>query len=378
MLSRGGTVVGGGLVLFLFAANCLAQSRPSITKQPFGTADGKPVEIYTLTNSKGMEARIITYGGTVVSLRVPDRNGKLGDVVLGYDSLADYQRATNYIGTLIGRYGNRIARGRFSVDGNEYVLATNNGLNHLHGGVKGFNKVVWTARPLVSKDGPDLELTYLSRDGEEGYPGNLSVKVVYSLNDDNELKIDYSAKTDKPTLVNLTQHSYFNLAGAGKGDILAHELSINADRFTPTDSGSIPTGELRAVKGTPFDFNRPTAIGSRIEKDDEQLRIGKGYDHNFVLNKNKDELSLAATVYEPGTGRVMEVFTTEPGIQFYSGNFLDGAIAGKNGAIYPKRSGFCLEAQHFPDSPNEPSFPSTILRPGQTYSQTTIYRFSVR
>jgi aldose 1-epimerase len=365
-------------VLSVFASNSEAQSKPGISQAPFGSADGKPVEIYTLTNNKGMEARIMTYGGTVVSLRVPDKTGKLDDVVLGYDAVADYQRSSFHFGSLIGRYGNRIAKGKFSIDGKEYTLATNNGANHLHGGVKGFDKVLWSARPSVDRGGPHLELTYLSHDGEEGYPGNLSVKVVYSLTDSNELKIEYTATTDKPTVVNLTHHSYFNLAGAGNRDILSHELSINADRFTPTDDGSIPTGELRNVKGTPFDFIRPTAIGSRIDEADQQLKFGNGYDHNFVLNKKNGGLSFAAMVYDAETGRVMEVFTTEPGLQFYSGNFLDGSIKGKNGANYPRRSGLCLEAQHFPDSPNEPKFPTSLLRPLQKYSQTTIYRFSVR
>lgn len=376
--SRVRSLVRGCFVLFVFTFTAASQSKPTISKAAFGTADGKPVEIYSLTNRKGMEARIMTYGGTVVSLRVPDRNGKLGDVVLGYDSLADYQRSTFNFGSLIGRYGNRIAKGRFSIDGREFTLARNNGANHLHGGVKGFDKVVWTARPSVESDGPYLELTYLSLDGEEGYPGNLKIKVVYSLTENNELKIEYTATTDKPTVVNLTQHSYFDLAGTGNGDILRHELFINADRFTPTDSGSIPSGELRSVKGTPFDFTKSTAIGSRIDQNDEQLKFGNGYDHNFVLNKNHGAFTLAATVYDAGTGRVMKVFTTEPGLQFYSGNFLDGSIKGKNGMDYPRRSGFCLEAQHFPDSPNEPKFPTTLLRPGQKYSQTTIYRFSVR
>ena len=377
VLSRGRSIILGFVVVLMIAITCTGQSKPEIAKTPFGTADGKGVEIYTLANSKGSEARIMTYGGTLVSLKVPDKNGKFSDVVLGYDSLADYQKATAYFGALIGRYGNRIGKGTFSIDGKEYKLAINNGVNHLHGGLKGFDKVVWTASPSFQADGAHLELTYLSRDGEEGYPGNLNVKVEYVLTENNELKIEYSATTDKPTVVSLTHHSYFNLAGAGQGTILDHQLTLNADRFTPTDSGSIPTGELRSVKGTPFDFTKATAIGSRIEQIDEQLKFGNGYDHNFALNKDK-ALSLAATVYEPTSGRVMEVFTTEPGVQFYTGNFLDGSIKGKSGQNYPRRSGFCLEAQHFPDSPNRPKFPSTVLRPGKTYTQTTIYKFSVR
>jgi Galactose mutarotase and related enzymes len=355
-----------------------SQSKPEITKAPFGTADGKSIDIYSIRNSKAVEVRITTFGGTVVSLKVPDKSGNLDDVVLGYDSLGEYETAKGYLGALIGRYGNRIGKGTFSLDRKEYKLAVNNGANHLHGGLKGFDKVVWTANASIQADGPHLELTYLSRDGEEGYPGNLNVKVEYILTDSNELKIVYSATTDKPTIVNLTNHSYFNLAGAGKGSILDHQLTLNADRFTPTDNGSIPTGELRRVKGTPFDFTKSTAIGARIDQDDEQLKFGNGYDHNFVLDKNGDDLSLAATVYEPTTGRLMEVFTTEPGVQFYTGNFLDGSSKGKGGRTYPRRSGFCLETQHFPDSPNKPKFPSVVLRPGETYSQTTIYKFSVR
>jgi aldose 1-epimerase len=372
-------------ILFFLAAIALlgmtmtAEAKPTVTKASFGkTADGQQVDIYTLTNSKGVEARIITYGGAVVSLKVPDKHGKLGDVVLGYDSIGDYEQHKSYFGALIGRYGNRIAKGKFTLDGKEYTLAVNNGENHLHGGLKGFNRVIWAARPFTDASGANLELTYLSKDGEEGYPGNLNVNVVYTLTDKNELKVVYSAKTDKTTIVNLTNHAYFNLAGAGSGDILSHVLTLNADRFTPTDQGSIPTGELRSVKGTPFDFTKPTAIGARINQDDEQLKFGSGYDHNWVLNKNGKEPSLAATVYEPTSGRVMEVYTTEPGVQFYTGNYLDGAIKGKNGQDYPRRTGFCLETQHFPDSPNKPNFPSTVLKPGQKYSQTTIYRFSTR
>ena len=354
-------------------------AKPKVTKDNFGqTADGKAVEIYTLTNSRGSEARIMTYGGTVVSLKVPDKSGKLGDVVLGYDSVSDYEKHTSFFGALIGRYGNRIAKGKFSIGGKEYKLATNNGENHLHGGVKGYDRVVWTARSFTSAAGANLELKYLSKDGEEGYPGNLNITVVYTLTEANELKIVYSATTDKATVVNLTHHSYFNLAGAGSRTILDHDMMINAWKFTPTDSGSIPTGELKNVKGTQFDFTKPVAIGKRIGQDDEQLKFGKGYDHNWVLNKAGKGMTLAATVYERSSGRVMKVMTTEPGLQFYSGNFLDGSIKGKSGQDYPFRSGFCLEAQHYPDSPNEPKFPSTVLKPGQKYSQTTVYQFLVR
>ncbi|HVQ56655.1 MAG TPA: aldose epimerase family protein, partial [Pyrinomonadaceae bacterium] len=358
-----------------FTMNTSAQ--PRITKAEFGrTKDGKAVEIYTLTNSRGSEARIITYGGAVVSLKMPDKQGKVGDVVLGFDSIGDYERHTAYFGALIGRYGNRIAKGKFTLDKHEYSLATNNGENHLHGGLKGFDKVVWTAKPSTDKKGANLELTYLSVDGEEGYPGNLNVKVVYTLTEDNQLKIVYSATTDKATVLNLTHHSYFNLAGAG--DILDHRLMLNADRFTPTDSGSIPTGALAEVAGTPFDFRKETAIGSRMGQENEQLKFGRGYDHNWVLSRKGNGIELAARVFEPTSGRVMEVLTTEPGVQFYSGNFLDGSVPGKGGKSYPLRSGFCLETQHFPDSPNHPRFPSTVLRPRQKYSQTTIYAFSVR
>lgn len=354
-------------------------AKPKVTIDNFGkTADGKGVEIYTLTNSVGAEARIMTYGGTVVSLKVPDKSGKLGDIVLGFDSVADYERHTGFFGALIGRYGNRIAKGKFSLGGKEYTLATNNGENHLHGGVKGYDRVVWTAKPRTSAAGASLELKYLSKDGDEGYPGNLNITVIYTLTEKNELKIVYSATTDKATVINLTHHSYFNLAGAGSPTILDHELTIAGSKFTPTDAGSIPTGELLNVKGTPFDFTKATAIGKRIEQDDEQLKFGKGYDHNWALDKTGKALTLGATVYEKTTGRVMKVLTTEPGMQFYSGNFLDGSIKGKSGQDYPLRSGFCLEAQHYPDSPNEPKFPSTALKPGQKYSQTTVYQFSVR
>jgi aldose 1-epimerase len=354
-------------------------AKPSIKKDAFGkTAAGTPVEIYTLTNTKGAEARIMTYGGAVVSLKMPDKAGKLGDVVLGYDSIGDYEKHTSFFGAIIGRYGNRIARGKFTLDGKEYTLAVNNGENHLHGGIKGFDKVVWTAKPSTDDAGANLELTYLSKDGEEGYPGNLNVTVVYTLTEKDQLKIVYSAKTDKDTLVNLTHHSYFNLAGAGSGSILDHQMRLFASNFTPTDAGSIPTGKIAPVKGTPFDFLKATAIGARIGQDNEQLKFGSGYDHNWVLDRRGELPGLAATVYEPTTGRYMEVFTTEPGMQFYSGNFLDGSIKGKNGQDYPKNSGFCLEAQHYPDSPNEPKFPSAELKPGQKYAQTTIYKFSVR
>ena len=358
-------------------ATTAAMARHEIKKQAFGMTDsGEPVELYTLTNANGMEARIMTYGGTVVSLKTPDRHGKLGDVALGYETLDGYVKNSPYFGAIIGRYGNRIGKARFSLDGKEHTLGKNNGENMLHGGFKGFDKVVWKAKEVKSKDGVGLSLSYVSKDGEEGFPGNLTVIVVYTLTNNNELKIEYNATTDKTTVVNLTNHSYFNLAG--EGSILQHELMIDASRFTPVDAGLIPTGELRSVKGTPMDFTRSTVIGARIDQQDEQLTAGRGYDHNWVLNNVTGSLALAARVYEPGSGRVMEIYTTEPGIQFYSGNFLDGSITGKNGQVYRKRYGLCLETQHFPDSPNKPGFPSTVLKPGRKYKTTTIYKFSVK
>ena len=363
--------------VFLFSFE--AKGQATVKKEGFGkTAAGRNVDLYTLTNAKGMEAKITNYGGIVTSLKVPDRNGKLDDVVLGFDNLDGYLKGHPYFGAIIGRYGNRIGKGRFTLNGTEYKLAVNNGENHLHGGVKGFDKVVWTARPLRMRGAAGLELKYLSQDGEEGYPGNLLVKVVYTLTNSNELKIDYSATTDKDTVINLTSHSYFNLAGQGNGDILKHQLSINANRFTPTDAGSIPTGELRNVSGTPFDFKKATAIGARISQDDEQLQLGKGYDHNFVLNGRMGTLRRAARVYEPTSGRVMDVWTTEPGMQFYTANFLDGTLTGKDGKVYNPRYAFCLETQHFPDSPNKPNFPSVVLKKGGRYQTTTMYKFSVQ
>jgi len=344
----------------------------SIKKQAFGkTEDGKNVDLYTLTNSTGLNAKIMTYGGIVTSLQVPDRNGNFADIVLGCDSLDEYIKRSPYFGALIGRFGNRIAKGKFTLDGVEYTLATNNGPNHLHGGIKGFDKVVWNAKQMQTDQGPALKLTYRSRDGEEGYPGNLSCTVIYTLTNNNELKISYEAKTDKATVINLTHHSYFNLGGHNSGDILGHELIINADRFTPVDKDLIPTGEIKPVKGTPWDFTKPMAIGSRIKQ------VEGGYDHNYVLNSSDGSLALAASVYEPKSGRVIEIFTTEPGIQFYTGNFLDGSVKGK-GAVYNKHNGFCLETQHFPDSPNRPNFPSVVLKPGEKYTQLTVHRFSAR
>ncbi|MGB2821420.1 MAG: aldose epimerase family protein [Phycisphaerae bacterium] len=351
----------------------------SIEKGAFGTMpDGTAVDLYTLRNAGGCEVKITNYGGIVVGLTAADREGKLDDVVLGYETLGEYLADTPYFGALVGRYGNRIGGAKFTLDGVEHALEVNDGANSLHGGRRGFDKVVWQAKAVEGEKEDSLELTYLSADGEEGYPGNLSVKVVYAWTDDNELRIDYTATTDRKTVVNLTHHSYFNLAGAGVGDNLAHEMTINADRFTPVDGGLIPTGELRSVEGTPMDFRQPTAIGARIDADDEQLKLGGGYDHNWVLNSTDGSLAPAARVHEPTTGRVMDVLTTEPGIQFYAGNFLDGSNVGKGGKAYRHRSAFCLETQHFPDSPNHPEFPSTVLEPGGTYRQTTVYRFSAR
>ena len=348
----------------------------SETQADFGRMpDGSSARIYTLTNKNGVEARITNYGGILISLKAPDRNGEMADVVLGFDSLAGYLANPGpFFGALIGRYANRIGHARFSLDGMEYHLEKNDGENSLHGGAHGFDKRVWSSRALPD-DG--VELTYLSKDGEDGYPGNLTVKVTYHLTSNNELRIDYSATTDKDTVVNLTNHAYFNLKGAGSGDILNHRLMLNADRFTPVDSGLIPTGELRSVNGTPFDFRKATAIGARIEQNDEQLKLGKGYDHNWVVNGGSG-LRFAARVEEPESGRVLEVYTTQPGVQLYTGNFLDGSIQGKGGKTYGRRSGFCLETQHFPDSVNHPGFPSVILRPGQTYRQITSFKFSTQ
>jgi aldose 1-epimerase len=352
------------------------ESKAKMKSQPFGkTASGEAVELYTLTNSKGMEANIATYGGTVVSLKIPGGSGPT-DVVLGFDNLDGYLKGSPYFGALIGRYGNRIGNARFTLDGHTYELAKNDGKNHLHGGLKGFDKMVWKARDASGAAGQALERTYLSKDGEEGYPGNLNAKVTYTLTDNNELRIDYSATTDKPTVVNLTNHSYFNLAGQDQGPILDHEVMINADRFTPVDSGLIPTGVLQPVEGTPFDFRKPVAISAHINDDNEQIKFGRGFDHNFVLNQPDGSLRLAARVRDPKSGRTMEVLTTEPGLQFYTGNFLDGSVHGKGGKAYVQRSAFCMETQHFPDSPNKPSFPSTTLRPGAEYKTSTVYRFT--
>ena len=344
----------------------------NITRESFGQLpDGTAVELYTLINAKGVKARLMTYGAILVSLEVPDRDGRLGDIVLGYDALEGYVKNSPYFGAIVGRYGNRLAKGRFALDGKTYTLATNNGENHLHGGLRGFDKVVWKAEETRPAGAVGVKFSYLSKDGEEGYPGNLAATVEYTLNDANELAIAYTATTDKATPVNLTHHSYWNLAGA-KIDILGHALELPADRFTPVDKGLIPTGVLAPVKGTPMDFTTPMAIGARIGL------VEGGYDHNYILNRTGEGLAFAARVTEPVTGRILEIQTTEPGIQFYSGNFLDGTIAGKGGIVYGKHYGLCLETQHFPDSPNHPDFPSTILRPGQTLKSLTVHKFSAK
>lgn len=365
----------------MWTCRAAAEAKPVMQKKPFGkTSDGRAVDLYTLTNGKGMEIAITNFGGIIVALKVPDRNGKTDDVVLGYDTLDGYLTNKAFLGAIIGRYANRIAHGKFTLDGITYTLPKNDGDNTLHSGTEGFNKRLWTAKDVSTTKGQALELTYRSADGEQGFPGNLSTKVVYTLSaKENELTIAYSATTDKDTVVNLTNHSYFNLAGQGNGDILNHQVKIVGDRITPVDATLIPAGELRPVKGTPFDFTQPTAIGARIDQDDPQIKLGRGYDHNWVLSTQPKHMPvLAAEAYEPKSGRVLQVLTTEPGLQFYTGNFLDGTIQGKDGKVYNRRYAFCFETQHFPDSPNHPAFPSTELKPGQTYSTTTIFRFSTR
>jgi aldose 1-epimerase len=383
-------VAGMSLVLFVscsrkpsetqtMADTVNVQAKEMISSAPFGKMpDGTPVSQFTLTNSAGLTMKVINYGGIITNLIVPDRNGKLEDVVLGYDSLSDYLKESPYFGALIGRYGNRIAKGKFTLDGKTYSLAQNNGPNNLHGGPNGFDKRVWNIEPYQVDNGAAIKLTYLSKDLEEGYPGNLNAEVIYHLTDSNELKIDYKATTDKKTVVNLTQHTYFNLSGNTKTDILGHELFIAADKFVPVDKTLIPEGKLKDVSGTPFDFKTPTTIGSRVDKDDVQLKNGGGYDHCWVLKESGDSMKLAATLHDPNNGRVMSVYTTEPGIQFYSGNFLDGKITGKYGVVYNKRYGLCLETEHFPDSPNQKSFPPVVLSPGEVYKTQTVYRFAVK
>jgi aldose 1-epimerase len=376
-------MIGKRLLFSLFFLMCsgllgaqTASSKAGVQSQSFGSVDGRAITLYTLTNSHGMEVRAMNYGGIIVSIRVPDRNGQFADVVLGHETLDGYRPNPPFFGAIVGRYANRIANGTFKLDGETYTLPKNDGPNTLHGGDKGFDKQVWDTEPLKGRTG--VAFSYFSKNGEEGFPGNLRVKVTYTLTNANSIEIDYEATTDKATPINLSNHSYFNLKGEGEGDILDHEIMINADRFTPVDKNLIPTGELRPVKGTPLDFTKPTKIGARIDDNYEQLVLAHGYDHNFVINRNGGGLVLAARVYEPTTGRTLEVSTTQPGVQFYTGNFLDGTITGKQGHVYKKHYGFCLETQHFPDSPNHPDFPSTILRPGETFHQKTVFKFSAK
>jgi len=356
------------------------QSKTAVEKRSFGkTPDGTTIDLYALKNKNGVEADIITFGATLVSLKAPDRSGNMADVVLGYKDIDGYVSDKAYLGATVGRYANRVANGKFTLDGKTYELPKNDGNNTLHGGIKGFNKRVWTAHEVSSANGQAVRFSYLSKDGEEGFPGNLKVDVTYSLSNDNALRIEYSATTDKDTVVNLTNHAYFNLAGEGSGDILGTELTLRANQFTPVSESLIPTGELRAVKGTPFDFTTAHAIGERIEQDEEQLKFGKGYDHNWVVNRTRVAApALAAEAHDPKSGRLLQVLTTEPGIQLYTGNFLDGSIHGKSGAAYNRRNAFCLETQHFPDSPNQPKFPSTVLKPGQRFHSVTIYKLSAK
>jgi len=372
------------LCLMALAAACVCLSscsgkapagkgKPTVEKVPYGKMpDGRPVDIFTLTNANGMRVKLTNYGAITVSVEAPDRAGKLADVTLGYDTLDGWFTSKSYFGATVGRYANRIAKGKFSLDGQTYTLATNNGENALHGGLKGFDKVLWNAETVQLPNAVGVKFTYTSKDGEEGYPGNLAVTALYMLTNDNEFKVEFTATTDKTTVVNLAHHSYWNLGGAAAGDILGHELLLEADQYTPVDAGLIPTGELKAVAGTPMDFTKPTAIGARI------AQVEGGYDHNFVLRNQTGKVALAARVVDPKSGRIMEIFTDQPGIQFYSGNFLDGTVTGKGGVVYKKHQGFCLETQHYPDSPNRPNFPSVVLRPGETYKHVMIHKFSAK
>jgi aldose 1-epimerase len=389
-----GSVTWRPLVLLLLLAATTACSAPDpaekavgtagvvqsagVTHAPFGPLpDGTSMDIFTLTNASGMEVRTIPYGAIIVSIRVPDRNGRFDDVVLGFDRVAGYLKSHPYFGAVVGRYGNRIARGQFTLDGKTYKLATNNGPNHLHGGVEGFDKKIWRAEQFEREGGVGVIYTLTSPDGDQGYPGGLIVRVTYTLRNNDELSVDYEATTDRPTPINLTQHTYFNLRGEGSGDILGHRLTIDADRFTPVDQTLIPTGMLAPVAGTPFDFLRPAAIGARIDADDQQLKNATGYDHNWVLNRVGAGLAHAARLEDPKSGRSLDISTTEPGIQFYAGNFLDGTITGKAGHVYRHRAGLCLETQHFPDSPNHSNFPTTILRPEDRFQSKTVFAFGV-
>ena len=348
-----------------------------VSSRSFGKmADGQAVTLYTMRNRKGAEMNVMNYGGIIVSLKMPDRNGVIEEVTLGYDSLSSYQKASPFFGALVGRYGNRIAKGKFTLDGNSYTLPLNNGVNHLHGGSLGFDKMFWAIQDVSDSVQAKLKLTYQSKDNEQGYPGNLTIEVLYSLSDDNEVRVEYKATTDKKTVVNLTQHAYFNLSGNARRSILDHQLAIQADNFLPIDETLIPTGVLQPVKGTPFDFLTAQNIGSRINEKNAQLINGKGYDHCWALN-NQGHFEKVATLEDVSSGRRMEVFTDQPGMQFYSGNFLDGSNVGKGGVVYQQHLGLCLETQHFPDSPNKPAFPSVVLSPGETYHTVTAYKFSV-
>jgi aldose 1-epimerase len=366
-----------GAVTRSVAVEALGQSA-GVVEASFGALpDGTAVRLFTLTNARGMEVRAISYGAILVSIRVPDRDGRVDDVINGHDNLEGYLTKSRFFGAVVGRYGNRIAGGRFTLDGREYQLTQNNGTNHLHGGARGFDKRVWSSEVKKDSRGPSVTFSLTSPDGDEGYPGTLAARVTYTVTDQNELVVEYHATSDKPTPVNLTQHSYFNLAGDGAGDILGHLLTLNADRYTPVDAGLIPTGELAPVEGTPFDFRRETRIGDRIDADHEQIRRGGGYDHNYVLTRSGSGLAPAARLVDLKTGRTLEISTTEPGMQFYSGNKLDNSFVGKRGHVYGARTGLCLETQHFPDSPNKPHFPSSIVRPGERYESTTIFRFGI-
>ncbi len=372
-------IVLGILTAALLIACGSQKGESMMQKQLFGNMpDGRPVHVYTLTNDLGMEARVIDYGCIILSLKVPDRNGNLGDIVHGYDKLEHYIEATPYFGAIVGRYGNRLAKGKFTLEGTEYELAINNGENHLHGGLIGFDKVVWEAEPMDTPAGPSIRFSYLSPDGEEGYPGNLKIIHTYTLTHDGSLKIEYSATTDAPTVLNLTHHSYFNLTADPSKTILDHVMTIHADRFVPVDVGLIPVGELRDLTGNPLDFREPTVIGARINEDTEDLRFGLGYDHCWVINKAEQEMGPVAEVYEPTSGRVMSISSTEPGLQFYSGNFLDGSNIGKRGIPYEYRTALVMECHRYPDSPNQEGFPNTVLRPEEEYQKTTVYTFSTR
>ena len=370
-------------IVLTFQAACMSKTpvppsgHPAVSRTPFGVlANGDSVHVFTLTNVNGITVRALDYGGIIQSIQTPDRAGKIADIVLGFDTLSKYEKLSPYFGALIGRYGNRIAKGKFTLDGKAYTLAINNGPNALHGGLVGFDKVVWTAEPFTTDSSAGVVWTHTSPDGDQGYPGTLKARVTYTLTNSNELQIDYQATTDKPTVLNLTNHSYFNLAGAGSGPVLNTLMAINADSITPVDSTLIPTGKIVSVSGTPFDFRLPMSIGARINDNDQQLKFAGGYDFNFVLNKPDTGLTHAARAVEPNTGRTLEVLTDQPGLQFYTANFLDGSFAGIGGA-YGKNGAFCLETQHYPDSPNHPNFPSVVLTPGQTFHSQTIFKFGV-